>query len=193
MPQSRVLTVPTLMPICSIPDMKRRSGGVTLIELLVVIAIVAILSAIAVPSFVSTTQKYRITSEMNSFYVDLQYARSEAARRGVQVAICASTNGSSCSGNAASWNMGWIIGTDPADGAMTIFRKQAAWPGSDTMSSSVSAVLFTRDGFTAALPTSMVTFVATTMPANTNAIQCVSVNSVGRQQKLSYTASGPCK
>jgi type IV fimbrial biogenesis protein FimT len=178
------------MPRHPTPYAARRQSGLTLIELLVVISIVAILSAIAIPSFVSTTQKYRLVSEMNSFYVDLQYARSEAIRRGVQVAICASTNGTSCSGST-SWNKGWIIGTDPADGTMTIFRKQAAWPTSDAMTPSVSSVLFTRDGFTAGLTTPTVTFKATTTPANTNAIQCVELNSVGRQQKLAYL-SGSC-
>lgn len=181
------------MPLCPTTYATRREGGLTLIELLVVISIVAILSAVALPSFVTTTQKYRMVSEMNSFYVDLQYARSEAIRRGVQVAMCVSTNGSSCS-STASWTAGWIIGTDPADGAMTIFRKQAAWPTTDTMTLdyNVSSVLFTRDGFTAGLPNPTVTFQAGTKPVNTNAIQCVTINSAGRQQKLTY-GNGTCK
>jgi len=181
MPQSRA-DFHYSMPRYPTPYAARRQSGLTLIELLVVISIVAILSAIAVPSFVSTTQKYRTTSEANSFFVDLQFARSEAIRRGENIVICASTNGTSCSGTT-SWQGGWITGTDPAAGAITVLRKQAAFSGTDKLTSSVSSVLFNRDGFTSGLGATSVVFQVQTSTAVAAATQCVSLSSVGRQKK----------
>lgn len=181
-PQSRAPTGFKSMPLRTVTYVLRRHSGLTLIELLVVIAIVAILSAIAVPSFMSTTQKYRTTSEANSFFVDLQFARSEAIRRGEPIVICASINGTSCS-NTTNWQGGWITGTDPAAGAITVLRKQAAFSSTDKLTSTVGSVLFNRDGFTSGLGATNVVFQVQTSSGAAAATQCVSLSSVGRQKK----------
>lgn len=184
------------MPTCPVSDVQRvntRSAGLTLIELLVVIAIVAILSAIAMPSFVGTTQKYRAIGEINSFSVDLQFARSEALRRGVSIVMCASLDGATCSGKN-NWEKGWITGTDPAAGAIIVLRKQPVLAGTDTLrpSGGTTAVLFNRDGFAGGLANGKLeTFVAKPVSGSSSAVQCVSISSVGRQQKLTY--GGACQ
>lgn len=55
--------------------------GMTLIEVMVTIGIVAILASLAVPSFVDTIARQRLTGALSSFTADLQYTRSEAIRR----------------------------------------------------------------------------------------------------------------
>lgn len=84
--------------------------GFTLVELLVTIAMVAILAAIAIPSFTHTIQRDGVSSASNRLMADLDYARSEAATRGTYVSVCPSTDGTSCSGSAA-WESGWIVYT----------------------------------------------------------------------------------
>jgi type IV fimbrial biogenesis protein FimT len=70
-----------------------RAHGVTLIELMTVIAIMAILLAVAVPSFSSFLSKRRVENALTELTTDLQFARSEAAQRNVSVRI---TFGTGC-------------------------------------------------------------------------------------------------
>ena len=78
---------------------------------MVVVALVAILTALATPSFVGLIQRNRVSAEINSFAGDLQFARSEAIKQGLPVSICASSNGVSCLG-ANTWHSGWIVFAD---------------------------------------------------------------------------------
>jgi len=64
----------------------RRARGVTLIEVLVAIAIAAVLAGFAVPSFVQSMARTRLEGTVSLLATDLQYARSEAIRRGNKVA-----------------------------------------------------------------------------------------------------------
>ena len=76
------------------------------------IAIMAVLMAIAVPSFQSTIASSRLTTTTNDLVSALSAARSEAIRRGLRVTACKSTNGTQCT-TAGNWSQGWIVYTDP--------------------------------------------------------------------------------
>lgn len=65
--------------------------GLTVIELLVTVTVLAILIALAVPSFSSFTAKRRIEGFMSEFTTDLQYARSEAVQRNANVRVSLGT------------------------------------------------------------------------------------------------------
>lgn len=56
-------------------------SGFTLIELMITIAVLAILAAIALPSFQSTLERLRVNGAAENFFADLQYARSEAIKQ----------------------------------------------------------------------------------------------------------------
>lgn len=62
--------------------------GLTLIELLVSIAVMAVLLAIAVPSFQTLRQQYTVRSAGMAIYSDLQLARSESIKRNSAVTVC---------------------------------------------------------------------------------------------------------
>lgn len=88
-----------------------RLQGFTLLELMITVSILAILLAIAVPSFTSTIRSNQIETTTNGLVGALSLARSEASKRGTSVSVCASTNGTSCSGGT-DWSTGWIVFMD---------------------------------------------------------------------------------
>lgn len=79
-------------------------GGFTLVELMVTLALVAILMAIAVPSFTTFQRNAELTSFSNSLLSGINAARGEAMKRG-RNAIVVPTDG-------ASWNSGWTVFVD---------------------------------------------------------------------------------
>ncbi|HEV2287082.1 MAG TPA: GspH/FimT family pseudopilin [Steroidobacteraceae bacterium] len=177
----------------------KRQTGFTLTELMVVIAIVAILLGIGVPSYRYVTNSYRMSAELNSLVGDLMYARAEAIKEGQPVAICASTDGLTCSG-ATSWQGGWIVFPDPAgngaaDAPASVLHVQQAFTGTDTLTSPnnpVSSVLFNREGFAAGNGAGAA-FAATQYDlqdktANIAWTRCISISAQGMIQIESATA-----
>jgi len=80
--------------------------GVTLIELMVAISILVILSTIGIPSMRAALNNGRVATLANDLTLALTMTRSEAVRRGAQVQLCASDDGTTCGG---TWQDGWII------------------------------------------------------------------------------------
>src|SRR5260370_40143315 len=145
------------------PAWRRPSRGYNMIELITAMSIVAILVAIAVPTFRDITNANRIASEGNGLLGDLQYARAEAIKEGQNVGVCVSNNGTSCTGGS-SWQNGWIIYSDlnnngAFDAGEPVLRVQSPLSGSDTFvaNNNLSALTFNREGFTAGLNGTMIT------------------------------------
>jgi len=88
--------------------------GFTLIELMVVIGIVAILTALAAPSFKNLIQSNTMSSAVNTFLADMRFARSEAIRRGGGVVMCRSdapeATSPSCGSGSGPGSNGWVSG-----------------------------------------------------------------------------------
>ena len=85
-----------------------RQHGVTLIEMLATISVVAILGALAAPSFQNLTLNSERTATVNSFFHALFLARSEAIKRGEVVTVCKSADGLTCL-HAGEWTSGWMV------------------------------------------------------------------------------------
>lgn len=83
----------------------RRSKGFTLVELMITIAVVAIMSAIAYPSFQSSIRSNRVAAAHNELLGLVNLARSEAVRSNRGGGVCGSTDGNSCDGNWAGGMM----------------------------------------------------------------------------------------
>jgi type IV fimbrial biogenesis protein FimT len=80
--------------------------GITLLEILIAIAIVAILAAVAVPSYVDFVNRSRLASAAEAVYSHLQYARSEVVAKNRDVYL----RYANASGASADWCIG--VSTD---------------------------------------------------------------------------------
>jgi len=92
----------------------RHVGGFTAIELMVVVSIVAVLAALAGPSFLLMIESWRVRDATESLRSTLMLARSEAIKRGGGVAIHKLPNTSSCTSPESNqdWDCGWIVCQD---------------------------------------------------------------------------------
>jgi len=88
-----------------------KQQGFTLIELLITIAIAAMVLSFAVPAVKTMIRNNQLTAATNDLISTLHYARSEAIRRGLPVAVCSSSNNATCSADT-DWSTGWITWVD---------------------------------------------------------------------------------
>ena len=73
--------------------MQVSQAGLTLIELLLSLMIIATLGMLALPSFQSFAQQYRVRGAGSVVYAHLQQARSEAIKRNTSITLCFSGSG----------------------------------------------------------------------------------------------------
>ena len=90
-------------------------SGFTAIELMVVVSIVAILAALAAPSFTPLIERWRVRQAAENLTSSLYFARSEAIKRGGGVALDAT----------GGWDQGWKI-THTQNGATTDLQINSA-------------------------------------------------------------------
>ena len=87
-----------------------KERGFTLMELMVVIGIVAIMAAIAAPSFSSMINQNRLTRTKLMLANDMNMARSESIKRSLRMVVCPSNAGlTDCSGGTDWATNGWLI------------------------------------------------------------------------------------
>ena len=85
-----------------------RQSGFTLIELMVTIAIVAILAALALPSFQQSIRSNRVTTTANEVMASLSLARTEAVKGVGTAGVCPSSSGTACT-STTDWSGGWVV------------------------------------------------------------------------------------
>lgn len=138
--------------------------GFTVIELAVVMAVLAILVALAAPSFTSVFNNNRLTGNANELLSTLQSARIEAVRRNARVVFCrndAPDTGNTCNTGAGAWQ-GWMSFVDDGTGGGTArdgvrngaeavlyagtFTAPAQLQASPAISGGSQRILFSPDG-----------------------------------------------
>ena len=91
--------------------------GFTVIELLVVIALVAVMLSWSVPNLEGSLARNQLLGQANELASAMTLARSEAVTRGTQAGICASANGTTCSGSSDDWDKFILVFVDQDRGS----------------------------------------------------------------------------
>ncbi|PIE00956.1 MAG: hypothetical protein CSA79_01560 [Thiothrix nivea] len=104
----------------------RHQSGLSLVEILVTLSIIALLASVAAPNLQSLMEKNKVHALNDEFANSLYRTRSEAAKRGYSVSLCASNaEKTACDAAATDFTNGWIIFTDydanGSLGASTLF------------------------------------------------------------------------
>lgn len=79
--------------------------GFTLIELLVTVAVVVVLATIAVPGFQGMVKSNRLAADYNEILATLNYARSEAVKRRVNVTLLVAPVSPGCPSSSSNWKI----------------------------------------------------------------------------------------
>jgi type IV fimbrial biogenesis protein FimT len=181
----------------------RRNAGFTLTEFVIVMVIVAILAAIAIPSYKYVTTSNRMSAEVNLLLGDMQFARSEAIKQGMPITICiANSTGTGCLGSGTiAWQNGWIVFTDTNSNQTlntaageVVLRWQPAFTSTDTFRSSSNALwylTFNRSGYA---PTNLPTPAYISLhdsTGNTQWTRCLAVTVIGSPSTEKYNAGSP--
>lgn len=174
----------------------RTPKGFTLLECLVAVAVMAILTVLAVPAFRDLLVRRSVSVTAEALVSDLRFARSEAIKRGTQVSVCRSANGSACSASG-NWVEGWIVFVDRStkgvvDSADEVLRVQARQPqlasiASDNPGTDKASFNFLPMGVSG--PASQTFKLTPVAPAPSNSLRVVCVSSQGRPRLAPAGAS----
>lgn len=90
----------------------KKASGFTLIELIITLAVLSILLGLAMPNLRGTIARNQLLGQANEMASAFALARNEAVTRGTQAGVCASANGTSCSGDASDWDKYVLVFAD---------------------------------------------------------------------------------
>jgi type IV fimbrial biogenesis protein FimT len=165
------------------PSMKRRNRGFTLVELMVAISVLAVLTAIAVPSFTNMINRNRLASQSNELLSAIQYARMEAIRTSTKVTFCGTDSATAaaeddCAGGEQPY---WVVigRTSGAEQQLRVFSvKDPMKVSTDLEKISFTADGLARDATSKDLVTGEITVcMATSNPAQNKRVLNISTGS----------------
>ena len=123
---------------------RARVSGFGLVELMIVVAILAILTALALPSYRQTIQNNRSGTQSDDLISAINTARTEAVTRSRFVSICAANAaGTGCS-QTTNWLAGWIVFADDYTLTGTLEGTDAllrVWPALDQTQNAINTTL----------------------------------------------------
>lgn len=167
----------------------KKIKGFTVIELMITVAVIGILLAVGLPGFQDTISRIGTNSQAKTLVASLNFARSEAIKRGIPVSVCGSSTGTDCA--VDSWNDGWIVFVDSnndADGAGgsvdagdTVLRLYQDL-GGNALTFTAALQQYDSQGF--GLNTAAQTFLLCPADGDANNAQSVEISITGRGRRI---------
>ncbi|VTU33739.1 Verru_Chthon cassette protein D [Variovorax sp. PBS-H4] len=154
-----------------------------MVEAMVVIAISAILVALAAPSMRNLIESNSVSDSVDSLMGSIAFARAEAIKRGVPVALCpsnAATTGIPACETGTAWAAGWIVFVDyTGDGALgtndSVLRVQGSFTKNGEIDRArAGALVFTPMGTLSSI-TPRFTFTSPSKTPALSKVVCVSL------------------
>jgi len=131
--------------------------GFTLVEAMVVMSIIAILMAMAVPTFRDFTASRAVSAQISDFAGTLRLARTEAIKRGRAVVVCRSGNPQAATpacDAGSDWRSGWLVMQGD-----NLIRLQSSYANSGGIESAgIVSIAFTPTGIAPATSEATFTF-----------------------------------
>lgn len=166
----------------------------TLIEMLMAMVLIAILAAIAYPSYRGVMQNIRVSAISNDFMTTLSYARSEALKRNQPITICAAANSNfnSCGSNS-NWANGWIVFVDTDNNGVIAnnsdrLKTHDALTSGSLIISSLPNIIYNRSGF---LGSNAGAFTITVPGCSGNSAKLITLSITGRASVTSTACTLP--
>ncbi len=124
--------------------------GFTLIELVGTLALVVVVLGLGAPSMYNMVRDSALAATSNEVVADFQFARSEAIKRNMSVAVCAANATSSGCISGTDWSGGWIVFGESVsingavDSGETIFRTHTGAKGDKMKITVIAATNFSN-------------------------------------------------
>ena len=150
---------------CLIP---RKLQGFTLIELMVAVAVMAVISALAAPSFKQLLAAQRVRVSAYNIVSDLVLARSEAVKRGENVTVTPTSS---------QWANGWSVNVEST---AEVLGGQGSVGHGVQFTASPASVTFDRNG-----RTTVVAVVRFALTDGGTHPRCISLDPSGRPKNAS--------
>lgn len=167
----------------------RKIKGFTVIELMIMVGIIGVLLAVGLPGLQNTVSRISTNSQAKTLVSSLNFARSEAIKRGRLVSVCGSNSGTDCVAN--SWSDGWLVFVDnngDANGAAgsvdagdEILRVYQGL-GGNTLTFSAALQQYDAQGF--GTNTALRTFLLCPEDGNSANAQSVEISMTGRGRRI---------
>lgn len=130
----------------------KRPQGFTLVELLVTVAILAIITAIALPSFDDLIRKTRVDNQISELHRLLLTARNTAINTDQNITICGINSSSKCT-SGSGWANEIVVFIDEdndseLDANEDVIKRKDAIQSGDRMEFSATSVIYTSSGVT---------------------------------------------
>lgn len=172
-------------------------SGMTLTELLVVIVVMAMMAVFAMPRLSALTNSNRLDALMADVANDIEFAMSEAMRRGHAVTICPATPTAECDRSGA-WHDDWLVvanadGQDlPRSGARPL-RHRRDWGQGVAIEARprLHALTVDADGVFVGLPADA-RLVFTLPESSGRLMRCISFRNLSAEYTVSTKGQGSC-